>query len=242
MFCRSENSTEYPLFLKIDLSPMCNLHCTCCIHAGKVGDGGLLDQQHFHSKQRMSLNNYKEIIDEVRGKTTSIVLHYLGEPYMYSEIDEAARYAYDAGIRVHIGSNFSFSFTDERIDSILNSGVTDLTVCVDGLTQELYEKTRVGGKIDRVLHNLERLCKRRKELNIKHLHIEVQYIRFEHNKHEENSICNMVFQFGVDQFSSFNGNTGNWVNRDPSSEFYQYKETKPKRSLGLLPYCYRPYI
>jgi radical SAM protein with 4Fe4S-binding SPASM domain len=240
MLLHRQYSTVYPLFLKVDLSPTCNIHCATCIHANKPNDGGLLDKQHFHAAQRMALENYRKIIDEVKGKTLSVVLHYLGDPYMSPDLDEASRIAYNAGMRVHVGSNFSYKFSDERIDSIINSGVTDLTVCVDGLTQELYERTRVGGKIDLVLHNLERLCKRRKELKSKRLHIEVQYICFEHNKHEEELVRKKVLEIGVDQFTKIEGHIDNYVNGDPNYEGLAIKKTFSIKKLGF-PYCHWPY-
>ena len=240
MFFHSKHSTPYPLFMKIDLSPVCNIRCTACIHADKLGDGGLLDKQQFHASQRMSMEHYKELIDQVRGKCLSVVLHYMGDPYMYSELDKASLYAYEAGMRVHVGSNFSYPFSDDRIESIVRSGVTDLTVCVDGLTQELYQKTRVGGNIDRVLNNLERLCKKRKELKSKRMHIEVQYIRFDHNRHQEAEAREKVLKFGVDQFSTFNGNSHNWTLSDPNSGCCQIGSPLPRQRFGL-PKCHWPY-
>jgi MoaA/NifB/PqqE/SkfB family radical SAM enzyme len=200
----------------------------------------LLSLQRFNASQRMPLEQFRKIIDEVKGKTLSVVLHYLGDPYMSPDLDEASRIAYNAGMRVHVGSNFSYKFSDERIDSIVNSGVTDLTVCVDGLTQELYERTRVGGKIDLVLNNLERLCKRRKELKSKRLHIEVQYIRFKHNKHEENAAKEKVLTIGVDQFTPFDGYTINYVNRDPLGGIYKILNPRKQKRLGF-PDCHWPY-
>jgi radical SAM protein with 4Fe4S-binding SPASM domain len=226
--------------LKIDLSPICNIHCATCIHANKPGDGGLLDKQQFHTLQRMDLEDYRRIIEEVKGKSLSVVLHYLGDPYMYSQLDTAARIAHDAGLRVHVGSNFSYPFSNERIDSIVNSGITDLTVCVDGLTQELYEKTRVGGKINLVLNNLERICKKRKEFNIKDLHIEVQYINFDHNNYEKESVQKKVLEIGIDQFTTIEAHIDNYVNSDPNHLNFVIKEPFPCKRLGF-PYCHWPY-
>jgi radical SAM protein with 4Fe4S-binding SPASM domain len=232
----------YPLYLKVDLSPLCNLHCPTCVHVHKLGDGSLLDKQYFHLHQRMPVDKFQKIINEVRGKTIAVVLHYLGDPYMYPEIDKASLIAYNAGMRVHVGTNFSYSFSDQRIDAIINSGVTDLTVCVDGLTQEIYEKTRVGGKIDLVMNNLERICKRRKELNSKRMHIEVQYIRFDHNKAEETEIRKKVMSFGIDQFSVIKGNIYNYVVNDPNGTCYHYQEALPAKRRLKFPYCFWPYI
>ncbi len=241
MLLHRNYSSSFPLFLKIDLSPNCNIRCATCIHADKPGDGGLLDKQQFHASQKMPLEQYKKLIDKARGKCLSVVLHYLGDPFMYPDLDEAAHYAFEAGMRVHVGSNFSYPFTDERIESLLHSGITDLTVCVDGLSQELYQRTRVGGKIEHVLNNLERLCKKRKELNLKRIHIEVQYIRFDHNRHQEAEARKKLLEIGVDQFTAFDGYTINYVNVDPNSPYYKPQSPHPRKIFGMPPHCHWPY-
>src|SRR5205085_1410671 len=157
----TEGVAAWPTVLKIDISPVCNLRCTVCVHAAPNGDTDL-ERQEFHGRQRMSVADFRRIIAEVAGRTSAVSLYYLGDPLVHPDLDEMCGIARDAGMNVHISTNFSFKLTDERLARMARSGLTHLTVCVDGLRQESYERTRVGGRIDLVLSNLRRICAERR--------------------------------------------------------------------------------
>lgn len=227
---------SFPTMVKIDISPLCNLHCTICVHAHPNGNPDLEAQQ-FRGRQRMNLDQYRQIIEQIRRKACAVSLYYLGDPYIHPDIDAMCRIAADAGLSVHLNSNFSFRFSDERIESIVRSGVTHLTVCVDGLSQEVYQRTRVGGKIDLVLSNLRRVCEARRRAGQRYPHVEVQYLRFQHNLHEVEAAERLCAEIGVDQFMSFWGSLHNYTDMNP--EHYQVKGPREK---GWMPQCAWPYF
>ena len=183
--------------LKIDVSPACNLRCTTCVHARQSG-GSCLEKQYFHPDQKMSVEQYRRIIGEIRGKSVAVSLYYQGDPLMHPDIDQMCRIARLAGLNVHLSTNFSFPWIDERIWRHPESGATHLTVCVDGLSQEKYERTRVGARIDWVLFNLERICSYTKERRLRYPKIEVQYLLFDHNKDEAKPALRAFRWLGVE--------------------------------------------
>ncbi len=67
--------------------------------------------------------------------------------------------ARDANLNVHLSTNFSFRFTDERIRRIVDSGVSHLTVCVDGFFQgkPTSAQESTAGSI-KPCQNLERIA------------------------------------------------------------------------------------
>lgn len=211
---KREKMRAMPIVVKIDISPACNLSCTTCVHAD-AHDNGLLAQQDFSGKQRMSIEQYTRIINEVKGTATAVSLYYLGDPLVHPQMDEMCRIAFDAGLNVHISTNFSFVLSDDRIRRMVASGLTHLSVCVDGLSQEKYELTRVGGKISRVINNLERVVKFKKEQNRHYPEVEVQYIKFQHNVDELEPARKRFTDLGVNQFTDFWGDLGNYTDRDP---------------------------
>ena len=153
---KRETLVSWPSILKIDVSPLCHLHCTVCIHAKpETQDQKLLYEQDFNVSQRMKVEHFARIIEEIKGKAIAVSLNYLGDPYTHPDIDQLCAIANRAGLNVHLTTHFSYSFSDQRIASIAQSGVTHLTVCVDGATQESYEITRVGGRLGKVLSNRE---------------------------------------------------------------------------------------
>ncbi|HKP75596.1 MAG TPA: radical SAM protein [Longimicrobiaceae bacterium] len=235
---RREVARAWPVILKVDISPLCNLHCTICVHA-RPGEGSSdeLRGQRFTPSQRMPVDHFRRIAREVSGKTMAVSLYYLGDPLMHPHLDEICGIARDAGLNSHVSSNYSFNLSDERIRSIVESGVTHLTVCVDGLTQETYGRTRVGGRIDRVLDNLERTLRVRRELKRTYPRVEVQYIRYQHNLHEVDAARALCARLGVDQFTEIWGGLHNYA--DFAVGRYGVGEPRKK---GALPQCLWPHF
>jgi len=233
---KSEKTLAWPIVLKIDISPLCNIKCTACVHAHPNGNKAL-EKQVFNKSQIMSVSQYRLIINEIKGKSTAVSLYYLGDPLMHPELDEMCRIAHDAGINVHINTNFSFPLTDNRIRRIVKSGLTHLTVCVDGLSQEKYQLTRIGGRIDWVLSNLKRVCSFRREYGQTYPKVEVQYIKFQHNLDEVERAKRLFQEIGVDQVTTFWGNLHNYTDQDPGT----YTVHGPRKN-RLLPQCFWPYF
>ncbi len=233
---KREKMLAWPLVLKIDISPLCNLRCTVCVHAKPNGQD-FLENQYFHKSQKMPVESYRKIINEVKGKTTAVSLYYMGDPLLHPDLDEMCRIAYDAGLNVHISTNFSFRLSDERIKSLVNSGATHITVAVDGLSQEKYERTRINGNLQWVLDNLKRMCEFKKERNQVYPKIEVQYLCFDYNIDELEPAKRLFAEWGVDQVSIKEGDTENWA----SLGLRKYKVTGRKPA-KFLPRCEWPHF
>ncbi|MBU0640373.1 MAG: radical SAM protein [Planctomycetes bacterium] len=233
---KRETMSAWPLILKIDISPLCNLRCTICVHAEPHGNPAL-ERQVFRNRQRMTVEQYRRIIDEVKEHTLAVSLYYLGDPLAHPDLDEMCSIARDAGLNVHVNTNFSFALSDERIRRIVTSGLTHLTVCVDGLSQEKYERTRVGGRINQVLSNLRRVCAVRQELRRTYPRVEVQYVKYQHNIDELPEAQRRFRELGVDQVTDFWGALNNYTDRDPAN----YTVFGPMKSKPIAQ-CFWPHF
>jgi MoaA/NifB/PqqE/SkfB family radical SAM enzyme len=233
---KRERLTSLPVFVRIDIAPLCNLSCTICVHADPNGNPAL-EKQEFHRGQWMTVEQYRRIVDEIKGRSTGVSLYYLGDPLVHPGLDEMCTIAHDAGLNVHYSTNFSFRLSDQRIRRIVTSGLTHLTVCVDGLSQEKYELTRVGGHVDLVISNLRRVCEHRAELGRRAPYVEVQYIKYQHNLDELEEARRLFLGFGVDQVYELWGGLHNYTDRDPGN----YTVYGPNRN-KWLPQCHWPHF
>lgn len=233
---RDEVVRSFPAVVKIDISPVCNLRCTVCVHADASGID-LLERQDFRREHRMTVEQFTKIIGELKDRTATVSLYTWGDPLTHPDLDRMARIAADAGLQVHISTNFSFKLSDERLRSLVTSGLTHLTVCVDGLSQEKYEKTRVGGRIDWVLHNLRRVMELRRELGRALPQVEMQFIKFQHNADELEAARKLGAELGVENVADFWGALHNYADREPEN----YTTLRPKPRQGL-PLCYWPHF
>lgn len=235
---RRERMRAWPVIVKIDISPLCNLRCTVCVHArpGPASATELSDQR-FAPDAFMTVDQFARIIREIAGNTIAVSLYYIGDPLMHPDLDQMCRIAHDTGVNSHISTNFSFRLTDERLESIVESGLTNLTVCIDGFSQETYSRTRVGGQIALVLSNLERVLLCRTRLKKAFPRIEVQYLKYQHNLHELEDARARCAGIGVDQFSELWGDLHNYTDMSPG----QVAVTGPKKNRAV-PQCLWPHF
>jgi MoaA/NifB/PqqE/SkfB family radical SAM enzyme len=185
----------------------------------------------------MSLEQFTRLAREIGGKSMAVSLYYVGDPLVHPDLDAMCGVARDARLNVHISSNFSFGLSDERIERLVTSGLTHLTVCVDAMRQETYERTRVGGKIAVVLNNLERVMRVRRALGQRYPKMEVQFIKFQHNVGELEEAARWCAEQGVDQFTDYWGNLHNYADTAPGT----YSVFGPKRQKAV-PHCSWPHF
>ncbi len=235
---RSEVMRAWPVVAKVDISPLCNLRCTMCLHARpSEGSDPLLGRQHFSAGQHMSIDRYRDIVGELSGRTSAVSLFYMGDPLMHPHLEEICEATARGGMNSHLSTNFSFGLSDERLRSLVASGMTHLKVCVDGITQETYGRTRVGGRIAVVLDNLRRLMEIRRRSGGVYPRVEVQYIKFQHNLGELDEARTRCLSWGVDQFTEMWGVLHNLTD---APEAVQGGPT-PRRG-RIRPRCAWPYF
>lgn len=233
---KTDKAYNFPVIVKVDISPVCNLRCPSCVHAAP-NDDPVLQAQDYTGNKRMSIAQFSEIIDQLKDRASAVSLYYLGDPLVHPDLDEMSRIAKDAGLGVHISTNFSFRLSDERIKSLLKSGITHFSACVDGVEQDKYALTRVGGRLELVLDNLNRMCQFKREMDLEYPIIEVQYIKFQHNVDKVESAEKMLDETGVDTFTSFWGNLHSYVDLGPD----RYAVEGPKDP-ERLPHCTWPHF
>jgi MoaA/NifB/PqqE/SkfB family radical SAM enzyme len=235
---RREVMRAWPVLVKVDISPLCNLRCTYCVHA-RLGDHVPpgLEEQRFGRHQVLPVARFERLAGEIANRTLAVALYYLGDPLMHPQLPALCGVAAEAGLNSHVSTNFSFRLSDSRLHELVTSGLTHLTVCVDGMDQERYERTRVGGDLDLVLTNLDRLLAMRREVASRRPHVEVQFIRFRHNEGDLADAARWCAERGVDQFTHYWGHLHNYADIAPD----RYRTIRP-RATGVVPRCSWPHF
>ncbi|MBF0195798.1 MAG: SPASM domain-containing protein [Magnetococcales bacterium] len=221
----------YPLMLKIDDTPLCQLKCPVCIHIDHVKNN--FSQQDFKNK-KMDFGLFKKVVDEVAGKTLVLSFGHLGEPILNKDLAKMVRYARDKNVNSFVTTNFSVKITDEQMEALICSGLKIISIPIDGYTQEIYAKTRVNGNLSLVKKNTERLIEMRNRLGVKDLFIEVQTATFTHNPHEIPLIAEYCKKLGVDYHRVYGGDEGNWI--------IDCRPFNDPRKPQAIPYCAWPFF
>ena len=87
---------KYPLHVDIEVSSVCNAKCGFCPHS---------DEKVDFEKSYMSLNMFKDIIDEIEGNVPAIKLNLRGEPTLHREFIQMLDYVKGKFIDVRINTN-----------------------------------------------------------------------------------------------------------------------------------------
>ncbi len=177
----------YPYFLIIDPNNICNLRCPLCPSGFKETE---------MKREFVRIEDFKKIIDRLYPYAYEVALHNWGEPFLNPDIFEMIRYCKKKNIGTNLSTNLNISSLDT--DEIIRSGLEYMVVSMDGTTQNVYSKYRVGGKIDLVFNNMVDLINKRKELKSKSPFIEWQYVVMKHNIHQIDDAKRMAKEIGVD--------------------------------------------
>jgi radical SAM protein with 4Fe4S-binding SPASM domain len=143
------------------------------------------------------LDKYKKVVDVFGKWAQTIQLWAWGEALLNKSLVEMIRYASQNPHKIRSVTTVNLNaITDEQIDGLLTSNLDTMHVSIDGITQEVYEKYRVGGNLETVLNNLKKLIARKKfyKSNTK---IYWDFIVMKHNEHQVEQAKKMASDFGV---------------------------------------------
>lgn len=189
---RHDSLAGMPVSYFVDPINICNLHCPLC----PTGRGILA-----RPRGKMVLSDLKRVIDQIAPYAYRVELYNWGEPLLHPDIFEMIKYVASRRITVGISSNLN------RLDRIgaqrlVDSGLSQLVVSVDGSTQESYSAYRQGGSLERVLANLNMLVETRTASGQTTPFIIGRMLIGKHNEHQVDAVRNLVYQTGVDSFAT----------------------------------------
>ena len=187
---RHERLAGLPINYFIDPINVCNLRCPLC----PTGRGVLA-----RPRGRMTLTDLERIIDEIAPYAYRIELYNWGEPLLHPDIFEMIQYVSRRMIMVGLSSNLN-RLNPEMARRLVESGLSQLIVSIDGATQETYAAYRRRGQLDQVLQNLELLLDTRRALNSRSPFVIWRTLVGKHNIHEIQSIRKMACEMRVNGF------------------------------------------
>ena len=140
----------FPIHLDIESTGVCNLRCPFCATTTKTWGP---DEPGY-----MKLDLFRRIIDEGAAEgLCSIKLSFRGEPTLHQRLSEMVAYAKQKGILdVYFNTNATL-LTEALIQRLIDAGLDRISISVEGITKDAYEKYRPGAKYEEVIENVKRL-------------------------------------------------------------------------------------
>ncbi len=141
---RSVEPDYLPTRIDVENVSRCNFRCTMCQVSGWTKGQRARD---------LSLDEFKQLIDEQYG-LVEIKIQGLGEPTLQGDIFfEMIRYARERAIWVRVVTNASLLHLNDNYKKLIDSGVNEVQISIDGATKAVYEGIRHGSKFDQVVEN-----------------------------------------------------------------------------------------
>lgn len=164
----------YPLNLDVEVTNRCNLRCPFCVREYDNEGTGY-----------MSLELFRRICKEVKGKVPAMKLNWRGEPTLHPNLAEFVRLAKRAKV-VEVMFNTNGTVLDaEMAEKLIAAGVDKVIFSIDSIRPERYREMRKGGELDDALINLHNLLKLREEAGSETPHVRVQKIDFPSTRGED---------------------------------------------------------
>lgn len=179
----------FPISLSIEPTTSCNLRCPECPSGLRsfTRATGMLEKELF-----------ERIIEEQKETLLYLILYFQGEPYLNKNFFEYVSFA--SSKRIYTATSTNAHYLDEKNSiATVKSGLDRLIISIDGLTQETFEKYRVGGDLQKVISGTKNLLAARKMLKSKTPYVIWQFIVFKHNEHEIEEVKKLGKAIGVDK-------------------------------------------
>jgi radical SAM protein with 4Fe4S-binding SPASM domain len=181
--------TGLPVFVSIEPTTSCNLRCPQC-------PSGLRE---FTRPTGMLQNNlFEKIIPQLKNTLHSLTFYFQGEPYLNPDFLKMVRFAHQNKIYTITSTNAHY-LTEENAKKTVESKLDKLVISVDGITQEVYQQYRIGGKLDKVLEGTKEILKQKKSANSKTPHVVWQFVVFKPNQGQIEAVKQLGKELGVDE-------------------------------------------
>ena len=155
---------DFPPYLQIEVTSFCNFRCVFCYQT----DNNLTNKNNGHMGH-MTLNTFKNILDQISGNVEFVSLASRGEPLLCPQIEEMLAYTRNKFLNLKMNTNASL-LNESICHSILQSGIKTIVFSADAAKEPEYSNYRVNGSLKKVLKNIEQfqniLCNHYKDSEI----------------------------------------------------------------------------
>lgn len=183
---------HFPSFIFFSFSDVCNLKCRFCgresMHHKKDGI--------FTMEMFGQVAPYLHLVNFV-----AFTGH--GEPTMHPRFFDVAETCKRAGARVHLTTNGTL-LDDRRINHLLDMGLDEMIVSLDGTTEETTADLRAGFQLAPILSNVERLIAERNRRGLSAPQVDMHMVVSRNNMHQMPDMVRLCRRLTLRELKIFN--------------------------------------
>lgn len=145
---REKIACAMPILADIEPTNRCNYRCTMCVVGNQPQQCG----------RDMTLDEFRAVLDVQYG-LWEVKLQGLGEPLLNRDFHDMAALCTERSIWTRTTTNGSLLHMNDNAKRLLESGIGEVQVSLDGATREVYEGIRRGGNFSQFADNCRLLNK-----------------------------------------------------------------------------------
>ena len=181
-----------PPALQIEPTNRCNLKCPLCpTGAGTAG----------RKSGMMSFEFFRRILDDTDRALVSVILYGWGEPFLNKELPRMVKECSDRGILTVTSTNGHGIETLAEAVETVDAGLKGLVIAMDGSTQEVYERYRKGGDIEKVKRCASLIEQAKRLRRSPFPYTNIRAVATRENEHDLPNIRKAAVELGVNMFS-----------------------------------------
>ena len=166
----------FPMYYELETVRACNANCRMCT----VSEW---------DKKRVYMDNklFEKIVREMADYAhwiKSVCLSRNGEPLLDKTLPQKVRLLKDSGIKHVIFATNAELLDENKSESLLNSGLDEISFSIDGATKKTFEYIRRGLNFEKVVKNCLRLIEMRNKMNAK-TRVRIRMVLQKENYNEE---------------------------------------------------------
>ncbi len=221
-----------PYMATVDLGNVCNYQCALC----PTGQG-----TQGRPRGLMTLEGFRRMINDLIPYLYKIAFYNWGEPLLNPQLCSIISFTHTNRIGTAVSTNLS-RLPKEGAEGLVGSGLDDLIVSLNGLSQETYQIYHRGGNFDRVVDHIKAVVEEKRHKGARNPHIEVQLIAMRHNEKEIPLLKEFCTRIGADSYRVVPMLFNDIVPRSEDATLQELcTEWLPRNPRYVHPY-YRPFL
>jgi len=193
---RPDQVSFLPSIIHIETTTKCNLACTICPRTFIMKNDVNHDRTGLNKD--LSLDQYLKILDQFDSLHV-IRLHGFGEPLMNPNLIDFVLAANSLDIKTEFTTNATLLSLD-LAKSLIQSGLSEMTVSLDGATKNAYERIRTNARFETVIENLFQFTRVKSSLKKNQPFLRINMVVTTENITEICDLLKLAKEIGVKEF------------------------------------------